>query len=199
MSERRRIEGVEPETKLPAVRQLGLSEFKSMAHSMMLPAVGAMLLAGVGAGVQLGHSAISEINPIYFEDPPTRFHADLSPYRPSQASPPVMTAETDPLAYGTGCIGCRTYPEEYYPVPDESVNGYAATYPEEVQAASLTSEEAQPGEDSLRLQEAIRRVEQYARGEGPAPAEIVLASAGTDGTDDKAEAEEPFSSERGGQ
>ena len=164
-----------------------------MAHSMMLPAVGAMLLAGVGAGVQLGHSAIAEINPIYFQDPPTRFHADLSPYRLSHSPPRPMAAESDPLAYGTGCIGCRTYPEEYYPVQDELPSDYAAAYPEEVQAAASTSEEAQPGEDILRLREAIRRVEHYARGEAAAPAEVVLASAGADGAE--AEAEEPFSSE----
>jgi hypothetical protein len=50
-----------------------------MAHPLTVPTIGVLALAGAGLGLYLGNSAISEINPLYFTDPPSRFHADLTP------------------------------------------------------------------------------------------------------------------------
>jgi hypothetical protein len=96
-----------------------------MVHSMTWPIVGALAVTGVGAGVHLGHSAIAEINPIYYNEPATRFHADLSASRPSDSPTPMRLSAPDPAELGTGCVGCRTYPEEYYPIHDASIDRYA--------------------------------------------------------------------------
>jgi hypothetical protein len=52
-----------------------------VAQVMTLSAVAALSVAGAGLGVQLGRSAIAEINPIYYSAPPSssRFYADLTP------------------------------------------------------------------------------------------------------------------------
>jgi hypothetical protein len=63
-----------------------------MARAVTLPLIGTLALTGIGVGIQLGYSAIAEIDPIYYSQPETRFHADLSPYRPSTATPPATLA-----------------------------------------------------------------------------------------------------------
>jgi hypothetical protein len=51
-----------------------------MAYPVALPAMAALSIAGAGIGVQLGRSAIAEINPLYFSAPQqARFFADLAP------------------------------------------------------------------------------------------------------------------------
>ena len=51
-----------------------------MAYPVALPAVAALSIAGAAIGVQLGRSAIAEINPVYFSTPEAaRFFADLTP------------------------------------------------------------------------------------------------------------------------
>lgn len=51
-----------------------------MAYPVALPAMAALSIAGAAIGVQLGRSAIAEINPVYFHSPePARFFADLTP------------------------------------------------------------------------------------------------------------------------
>ena len=51
-----------------------------MAHPVALPAMAALSIAGAAIGVQLGRSAIAEINPLYFSAPQQgRFFADLAP------------------------------------------------------------------------------------------------------------------------
>jgi hypothetical protein len=51
-----------------------------MAYPVALPAMAALSIAGAAIGVQLGRSAVAEINPLYFSSPqPTRFFADLAP------------------------------------------------------------------------------------------------------------------------
>lgn len=50
-----------------------------MAHPMAWPAMAALSIAGAAIGVQLGRSAIAEINPLYFSTPQARFFADLTP------------------------------------------------------------------------------------------------------------------------
>ena len=51
-----------------------------MAYPVALPAMAALSIAGAAIGVQLGRSAIAEINPVYFSTPQSaRFFADLTP------------------------------------------------------------------------------------------------------------------------
>jgi hypothetical protein len=96
-----------------------------LAHPIPFATMAVLSVAGAALGVHLGRSAIAEINPAYYSDPEPRFHADLVPYRsPDWAQ--VQAAEQASLIEGlsTGCIGCRTWPEEYHPVRDHAVNGY---------------------------------------------------------------------------
>ena len=75
----------------------------------------ALALAGSMGGVYLGRSAVAEINPVHFQEPETRFHADLVPYRPTEAAGyragDLSQANLD-QALGRGCVNCLTYPEE---------------------------------------------------------------------------------------
>lgn len=97
-----------------------------MPHPLTVPMLAVLAVAGSGAGIYLGRAAISEINPAYYSEPETRFHADLTPYRPNISSAMVYRAgQLSPAeldqALGRGCVGCRTYPEEYYPDQDPSI------------------------------------------------------------------------------
>jgi hypothetical protein len=133
---------------------------------MTLPLIGALALAGVGAGVQLGHAALSEINPVYFSDPPTRFHSDLVANPPSTSPPQLVAASAeDPNALGAGCVGCRTYPEEYYPVHDAAIEDPSGVYADEgAKVRVVAAVEEEPDPETSRLQSEIARVERYARG-----------------------------------
>jgi hypothetical protein len=82
-----------------------------------------LALVGASAGAGLGWSAIGEIDPMRF--------AAKAPTRSAQPNPrlhrPVNPARAS-LSLGhdghrTGCVGCRTYPEEYHPVQDAAVEG----------------------------------------------------------------------------
>ena len=114
-----------------------------MAHPLTLPTVGLLALAGIGAGIQLGHSAIAEIDPVYFSQPPTRFHADLSANRPLDTSPPALLAQAKNPGLGAGCIGCRTFPEEYYPVHEASLDGYSSGFASNADAPEISVAEEQ--------------------------------------------------------
>ncbi len=149
-----------------------------MAHAMTIPIVGALTLVGVGAGIHLGNAAIGEINPMYFSEPETRFHADLSPYRPSDSPRRIVLAKAGDPALGTGCVGCRTYPEEYYPTQDPAVEPFARTYSARAEIAPETAApaiEQQADPEAVRLQGDIQRVQRYAA--GGAETELVYASA----------------------
>lgn len=89
-----------------------------------------LALAGTGLGLHLGKSAIDEINPAYFSTPMpgSRFHADLVPNSPDRNSAPGLRDAAFSSAYAVECVGCRTYPEEYVPVPDISVQAFADDY-----------------------------------------------------------------------
>jgi hypothetical protein len=148
-----------------------------MAHSMTLPIIGVIALAGVGAGMHLGHSAIAEINPIYFSAPPSRFHGDLVPHRPTGSAPELVLAQADDSnALGTGCVGCRSYPEEYIPIRDASIEDPASVYTSDGGKVRLAAAEAIPDPEAERLRSDIARVEQYARG-GQAEVTVTYASA----------------------
>jgi hypothetical protein len=91
-------------------------------HSLVLPLVAGLSLAGAAVGVQLGHSAIAEIDPGFFAEPEENFHAGLASYQsPDWAQvqqaeyrqPEVVTRPEVPPA----CIGCVTWPIELGPQP----------------------------------------------------------------------------------
>ena len=163
-----------------------------MAHRLTFPTLALLAVAGSATGVYLGRAAVAEINPAYFNEPEPRFHSDLVANRPSWSSPSVYRAgQLSPAeaeqALGKGCVGCRTYPEEYYPVHDSSVDKYQPGYAEVVEAPiaehAVYQAEAQ---DEGRAADfaAVERYSSYAVAEAPAQeqasgAEVELAAAQT--------------------
>jgi hypothetical protein len=145
-----------------------------MAHPLTLPTVGLLAVAGIGAGIHLGYSAIAEINPMYFSQPPTRFHADLSANRPLDSAPPALLPQTKDAALGTGCIGCRTFPEEYYPIHEASLDRYSSGFAADADVSEPEMAEEQPDPEAARLRQAVQQVELYAR--GSSDGEVAYAS-----------------------
>jgi hypothetical protein len=97
-----------------------------MAHPLTLPMTAVLALVGAGLGIHLGHSAIAEINPAYYnhdDERASKFYADLAPGKHDWAAVQVSelrAAETgEQLLYG--CVGCTTYPEEYHPIHEASL------------------------------------------------------------------------------
>ncbi|MEA3060377.1 MAG: hypothetical protein QOJ94_158 [Sphingomonadales bacterium] len=97
-----------------------------MPNSLVLPLIAGLSLAGAAVGVQLGHSAISEIDPSLFSEPEESFHAGLAPYQSPDwaqvqqaeyAQPEVVAQPEVPPA----CIGCVTWPIELGPRPSATV------------------------------------------------------------------------------
>lgn len=130
-----------------------------MPQKLTIATLAVLTVAGSLTGVYLGRSAVAEINPAYYDEPETRFHADLVPDRPSFDAPPVRRAgyltqaETN-QALGRGCVGCLTYPEEYYPVHDSSVDKYQPSYAEMVETPA-----PQPAVDTPDPQDEERAVD----------------------------------------
>jgi hypothetical protein len=86
-----------------------------MMSRATLPALAALALTGTAAGMYLGKAAVSEINPIHYQEPEPRFHGDLVPYRPVEVAgyqAGDLSAANLEQALGNACVGCRTYPEE---------------------------------------------------------------------------------------
>lgn len=125
-----------------------------MPNPFTLPTMAALALAGTGLGLYLGKSAIAEINPAYFGTPysEARFHSDLVPNRPNwDSAPPTLQNADLTLGYGTGCVNCRTYPEEYVPVHDDDVD---ALYADAADTPDRILDEAE-----LEIAEIARRAE----------------------------------------
>ena len=115
-----------------------------MPATTTLPIMAGLAILGAAAGVNLGRSAVAEINPAYFSDPEDSFHADLVPYRSpdwAQVQAAEYRAAQQPVLVGdlgSGCVGCRDYPVEYVPRHDPAVDGYQVGY-----AASAPAQPAQ--------------------------------------------------------
>jgi hypothetical protein len=149
-----------------------------MPASTTLPVIAGLSILGAVLGVNLGHSAVSEINPAYFSDPEDSFHADLVPYRsPDWAQ--VQAAEyhsaQQPVLVGNlggGCVGCRDYPVEYVPRHEPAVDGYqdgyAASAPAAAPAQVYIVEAAAPDPARERVQ--LYASYQVSSDEKPAPA-----------------------------
>ena len=115
-----------------------------MPATTTLPIMAGLSILGAAIGVNLGQSAISEINPAYFNEADDYFHADLSPYRSpdwAQVQAAEYRAAQQPVLVGdlgSGCIGCRDYPVETVPRHDPAVDGFQDGY-----AASAPPQPAQ--------------------------------------------------------
>jgi hypothetical protein len=124
-----------------------------MPHSLTLSMMAGLSLFAAAGGVYLGRSAVAEINPAYFSEPQTKFHADLVPNRSADWAQ-VQVGEYQQAALvtglGEGCIGCRDYPVDYLPVHDPAVDGYqdgwAASTGFAAESDELPAEEAQDPE-----------------------------------------------------
>jgi hypothetical protein len=131
-----------------------------MPQSLTLPLVAGLAIIGAAAGVNLGRSAIAEINPAYFTDPDIQFHADLSPYRGpdwAQVQAAEYRQEAPPEGLGSGCIGCRGVPAVYLAEgPALAAGGGAWT------AASALTEEAPAAVPPAPRDPDLDRVERYA-------------------------------------
>jgi hypothetical protein len=156
-----------------------------MPHIYTLPIAAGLTIAASATGIWLGNSAIREINPAHYSVPETRFHADLTPYRsPDQGQVPIAQDASFAEGLGSGCINCRTYPEEYYPNPDSY---YRAPFQAEADgdedgwSVSADTESAPAAEPAAANPE-WERVQAYAayrvsQDERPAPAAEVRQGA----------------------
>ncbi|HEX8443228.1 MAG TPA: hypothetical protein VF631_06250 [Allosphingosinicella sp.] len=156
-----------------------------MVPRATLPALAALALAGTGTGIYLGKAAVAEINPIYYSEPEARFHSDLAPYRATEASgyqAGDLSVANLNQALGSGCIGCRTYPEEVILVhrgrADKYVPGGADVSVEPVAAVQV--EQAHSPEFAAVERYATYPITQEAEIAPEAPVEIELAAAETE-------------------
>jgi len=155
-----------------------------MANLATLPTLTMLALAGIGSGLYLGKSAIGEINPAHFASPyaGSRFHADLVPNR-SNGAPASLQQAGLATDYGSGCLGCRTYPEEYFPRHDPAVDDsiYASageTPPDEI-VAEVDREIAFASSRAERA--SVERYMHYSVSADEAP--VTLASAADEGAE----------------
>lgn len=135
-----------------------------MSNPITLSTMAGLAIAGAGLGLYLGNSAVSEIDPVHYSSPfsSSAFHADLAANRPDLDSAPRLT-ETAGFAsgLGSGCVGCRTYPEEYHPIYEPAVDAYDSSY---AAGSSPTAFRTDPAEIVLaeadeRVAEAPSRIE----------------------------------------
>jgi hypothetical protein len=137
-----------------------------MANPLMLPTAAMLALVGAALGVVLGNGAINEINPVHFqtEESRSRFYSDLTPqgYRDWQS---VQAAEfraaESGIDLGSGCVGCRTYPEEYVPVHEASL-GKANTAWAEVTEEVVEAPAVRPAVELQEHGPDLEQVERYA-------------------------------------
>jgi hypothetical protein len=108
-----------------------------------LPFLGALAVFGTAAGVSLGHSAVSEINPLYFTETPDRFHADQTAQRPNWDAPQPLSAPAPVSAdgLGDGCFACGGGGRvEYYAAP--AVVTYSDSWSAEAERAAAPEDGA---------------------------------------------------------
>ena len=141
-----------------------------MAHILTWPALAGLAIVGAAGGITLGRSAVAEINPAYFSDPDSDFHADLVPNRtPANGADWGQVQQADYASaataqgLGSGCVGCREYPVEYVPVPDPSL----AWMNDGWQPGLTAEDQAEPEQALVYVQAApdprLAQVERYGR------------------------------------
>ena len=99
-----------------------------MARPVVISTMIILPLASGLIGLQLGRSAVAEINTAYLRAEEVRFHSDLVANPPNfEADVPASLADAAVVqGLGSGCIKCIDYPEEYRPVRDPSFDTVAA-------------------------------------------------------------------------
>ncbi|HEX8571405.1 MAG TPA: hypothetical protein VF759_01490 [Allosphingosinicella sp.] len=151
-----------------------------MPATTTLPVLAGLSILGAALGINLGRSAISEINPAYFSDPEESFHSDLVPYRSpdwAQVQAAEYRAAQQPVLVGdlgSGCIGCRDYPVEYVPRHDPAVDGYQDGYAASAPAPAQVVIVETPAPDPAR--ERIQAYASYPVSSDEKPAEAVAAA-----------------------
>ena len=117
-----------------------------MAHPMTLPTIAVLSLLGAGLGIHLGNASIAEISPQYFDGAKagSKFYSDMAPNAPrnwaSVQATEYKAAQTGETFHG--CVGCRTYPEEYFPVHEASLGKSRTAVAEVVEEPSFVAEPA---------------------------------------------------------
>ncbi len=152
-----------------------------MAHSTTLPILAGLTMLGAVAGVQLGRSAVADIDPIHYGEPDTKFHADLVPYRSAGQDGATLLAAREDVPI-TSCIGCRAFPEEYRPIHDPAVDGledgWSASAGLAAAPAPVEAEPAAPAAAPDPEREAVTRYASYPISEEAAtPAEAEAGAA----------------------
>jgi hypothetical protein len=153
-----------------------------MAATTTLPILAGLSILGAALGVNLGRSAVAEINPAYFSDPEDSFHSDLVPYRSpdwAQVQAAEYHAAQQPVLVGdlgSGCIGCRDYPVETVPQHDPAVDGYQDGYAASApQPAQVIVVETPAAPDPAR--ERIQAYASYPVSSDEKPAQVAEAPA----------------------
>ena len=129
-----------------------------MPATTTLPVLAGLAIVGAAAGINLGRSAISEINPAYFTEEEDSFHADLAPYRSpdwGQVHAAEYRAAQQPVliqGLGSGCVGCRDYPVEYVPRHDPALDANLEGWSAPPQAQVVVAQVAPPDPDRERIQ-----------------------------------------------
>lgn len=134
-----------------------------------IPVLAALALTGAATGIYLGKAAVAEINPAYFSEPESRFHSDLTPYRPGEASgyrAGELSQSNLDQALGRGCLGCRAYPEDVVLVQRASTGKLHAD------PAELSSEPVQIAAAEPLPSPEFAAVERYATYPVTAPAPV---------------------------
>lgn len=126
-----------------------------------IPVLTGLALVGIVSGMTLGKAAIADINPAYFSDPPSRFHADRTPQpldmnQPQLALQDARTAGGEGL--GTGCFGCSGA-SEYYAAP--AIVTYTESWTADAQRAAAPTAYA-PVEAAPAPDPEIERIVRYA-------------------------------------
>lgn len=132
-----------------------------MDRKTTLPVMAGLAILGTAAGVQLGQSAIAEINPAHFSEAEPRFHADLVPHARGGWAQVQVTEFHQAAAgdgYGPGCVRCPEFPIEYVPEPHPAFDGFeddwsaSAAVAEPIEAAFVKAPHPDIDPDRERLE-----------------------------------------------
>jgi hypothetical protein len=141
-----------------------------MPNTLTLSALGALSIAGAALGWQLGHASVAEINPAYFKERETTFHAALAANAPQSWDQVQSQEYAQAEAPITSCIGCVNgplpdYPVAYAPGRDPYIETAAVTrWPaqaRQARAATEAQEQVAAAEPESKPDPARERIVRY--------------------------------------